>query len=98
MRKRMTGSVARNRYMSGRESAHGSAHSFRFERAYYCPCVHDVRRIEGSLDAAHRGDTAGVSVFLQEMSLETTDAMLCTERTPERRSRVVQPERQTAFD
>src|SRR6266436_6701191 len=76
----------------------GSADGFRFERADYRPCVHDVRRIEGSLDAAHRGNAAGVAVFLQKMPFETADAMLRAERAPERRGRVVQPERQAAFD
>ncbi len=48
----------------------GSADRFILEWADHRPCVHDVRRIEGSLDAAHRGDAAGASVFLQKMPLE----------------------------
>src|ERR1700676_4276968 len=70
----------------------------RFVRADYRPCVHDVRRIEGGLDAAHRGNAAGVSVFLQEMPLEPADAMLRAERAPERCGGVVQQERQASFD
>src|SRR5258707_11936379 len=76
----------------------GSADRFRLEQADHRPCVHDVLRIEGSLDAAHRGDAAGVSVFLQKMPLEPADAMLGAERASEHCGSVVEVERQAAFD
>src|SRR5262245_54397670 len=75
-----------------------STDGFRFERADDRPCIHDARRIERNLDAAHRSDAAGVSIFLQEMPLEPADAMLRTERAPERGGRVIKLERKAAFD
>src|SRR5882757_4890529 len=76
----------------------GSADRFRFERADDRSRVHDVRRIEGSLDAAHCGDAAGISILLQKMPLEPADAMLRAERASELRGGVIELERKAAFD
>ena len=60
--------------------------------------VHDVRWIKGGLDTAHRSDAADVAVPLQKMLLEATDAVLRAKRAAERRCRVVELQRQAAFD
>ena len=47
--------------------------------------VHDVRRIKGGLDPAHRRDASEIAVSLQKVLLESTDAVLRAERAAERR-------------
>ena len=60
--------------------------------------VHDVRWIKGGLDSAHRSDAADVTILLQKMLLEPADAVLRAKRAAERRGRVVELQRQAAFD
>src|SRR5688572_33488349 len=68
------------------------------QRANHRAGVHDVRWIKGGLDTAHRSDAAHVAVPLQKMLLEPADAVLRAKRAAERSGRVVELQRQAAFD
>ena len=76
----------------------GSRDRILAQRANHRSGVHDVRWINGGLDTAHRSDAAHVAVPLQKMLLEPADAVLRAKRATERRGRVVELQRQAAFD
>src|SRR5262249_24621018 len=60
--------------------------------------VQNIRWIEGAFDPAHRRDAACVAVLLQKMLLESADAVFRAEGAAEGCSRVVELQRQAAFD